>query len=306
MTREEKNKEMQDEFDNEEQREQRTKRNKKIIKITFIITILLSIFFIYTKFIATLGIKVKETRIVTSSIPKNFDSTKIIHFSDLQYGSNIGIEKVNNLVKKINLRNPDIVVFTGDLIEKSYPIKNDEIEKIITSLKKINAKIGKYAVSGDEDTDNYSTIMTQAGFTVLDNNYDLIYNETNTPILITGLSSTKKGRNIENAFKYYKTENCNKEIYNILLMHEPDTIDKVISNYNVDLALAGGNLNGSMYIPKLGGIFVRDDASKYTKPYYKLKNTRLYISSGIGTDGVGLRLLNPPSINFIRLAYKSK
>ena len=90
-------------------------------------------------------------------------------------------------------------MFTGDLIDKNYNVSHKEIEKIIKALSNLNADIGKYAVTGDEDNDNFTTILKQAGFTILDNNYDLIYNRSNNPILITGLSSSSKNRDIDKA-----------------------------------------------------------------------------------------------------------
>lgn len=300
MTREELNKEIQDEIEYEELKEKRKKAVKKVIKIIAIIFIISLVFIVYTKIISTNGLKVKEERIELKKIPDSFNGVKIIQFSDLQYGSTIFEEEVKSLVKKINTRNPDIVVFTGDLIDQDYKIKHEEKEKIIKELNKINANIGKYAVSGDEDKEYFNTIFTQAGFTVLDDSYDLIYNKENNPILITGLKSETK--DIDKAFSYYKEEKSNKDIYSILIMHEPDTIDKVLNNYKVDLALSGGNLNGEIYIPKVGGLITRKDAKKYTKEYYKINDTRLYVSSGIGTDKLGIRLGTRPSINFLRLA----
>lgn len=300
MTREELNKEIQDEIEYEELKEKRKKAVKKVIKIIAIIFIISLVFIVYTKIISTNGLKVKEERIELKKIPDSFNGVKIIQFSDLQYGSTIFEEEVKSLVKKINTRNPDIVVFTGDLIDQDYKIKHEEKEKIIKELNKINANIGKYAVSGDEDKEYFNTIFTQAGFTVLDDSYDLIYNKENNPILITGLKSETK--DIDKAFSYYKEEKSNKDIYSILIMHEPDTIDQVLNNYKVDLALSGGNLNGEIYIPKVGGLITRKDAKKYTKEYYKINDTRLYVSSGIGTDKLGIRLGTRPSINFLRLA----
>ena len=300
MTREELNKDIQDEIEYEELKEKRKKTVKKVIKIIAIIFIISLVFIVYTKIISTNGLKVKEERIELKKIPDSFNGVKIIQFSDLQYGSTIFEEEVKSLVKKINTRNPDIVVFTGDLIDQDYKIKHEEKEKIIKELNKINANIGKYAVSGDEDKEYFNTIFTQAGFTVLDDSYDLIYNKENNPILITGLKSETK--DIDKAFSYYKEEKSNKDIYSILIMHEPDTIDKVLNNYKVDLALSGGNLNGEIYIPKVGGLITRKDAKKYTKEYYKINDTRLYVSSGIGTDKLGIRLGTRPSINFLRLA----
>lgn len=300
MTREELNKEMQDEIEYQEKKEKRSILIKKLLKVFIILFVITFAFILYTKYISTSGLKVKEERLELSNIPDSFDSIKIIHFSDLQYGSTIFEDELKTLVKKINETNPNIVIFTGDLIDNDYSITHKENEEIIKELSKIKADIGKYAVSGDEDTDNFNTILTQAGFTVLDNNYDLIYSSLNTPILICGISS--KNKDIEKAFSYFNEENSDKNIFNILAMHEPDTIDKIKDKYKVDIALTGGNLNGEIYIPKIGGLITRKGAKKYTKSFYQLDNTRLYVSSGIGTDKIGIRLGTVPSINFLRFA----
>ena len=300
MTREELNKDISDEIEEEELREKRKNIVKKVLKIILIIFTICILFIVYTKIISTSGLRVKEKRLEIVNIPESFNGVKIIQFSDLQYGSTIFEDEIKSLVKKINDRNPDIVVFTGDLIDKDYKIKHDELEKLIKSLNKINANIGKYAVNGDEDKDNFNTILTQSGFTVLDNSHELVYNGENNPILITGINNNNK--DIDKTFSYFKEEKNDKNIYNILIMHEPDTIDKILKNYKVDLALSGGNLNGEIYIPKLGGLLTRKDAKKYTKSYYEINNTKLYVSSGVGTDELGIRLGTFPSINFLRLA----
>lgn len=302
-TREELNKDIHDEIEYEEKKEKRKKVAKRIFKILIFIFVITTSFLLYNYFITTSGLSVNEKRIKSDKLPDNFNGSKIIQFSDLHYGSNIFIDDVKLLVKKINERNPDIVVFTGDLIEDKYKIKTEEQEKLIKELSKIDAELGKYAVSGDEDKDSFNTIFMQAGFTILDNNYDLVYKDENNPILIVGLSS--KDKDIKKAFSYYDQEGSNKEIFNILIMHEVDTIDEVMKNYNVDIALSSGNLNGMIYIPKVGGLITRKNAKKYTKDYYKIKNTNLFVSSGVGTDDIGIRLFTRQSINFIRLAKKS-
>ena len=228
MTREELNKDISDEIEEEELREKRKNIVKKVLKIILIIFTICILFIVYTKIISTSGLRVKEKRLEIVNIPESFNGVKIIQFSDLQYGSTIFEDEIKSLVKKINDRNPDIVVFTGDLIDKDYKIKHDELEKLIKSLNKINANIGKYAVNGDEDKDNFNTILTQSGFTVLDNSHELVYNGENNPILITGINNNNK--DIDKTFSYFKEEKNDKNIYNILIMHEPDTIDKILKN----------------------------------------------------------------------------
>ena len=159
MTREELNKEISDEIEYEELKEKRKKLVKKTIKIILIVFIISTLFIVYTKIISTSGLKVKEERLELKNIPESFNGFKVIQFSDLQYGSTIFEDDMNKIIKKINDRNPDIVVFTGDLIDNEYKIKHEETEKLIKNLSNIKASIGKYAVSGDEDSEDFNTIL---------------------------------------------------------------------------------------------------------------------------------------------------
>lgn len=301
ISREELNKDIHEEIEYEEKKEKRKKIAKRIFKVLIAIFIITLSFLLYNNYITTKGLTLNEKRVVLNNIPESFNGAKIIHFSDVHYGSNIFIDEIKELVKKVNETKPDIILFTGDLIEAKYQIKTKEQENLIKELNKLDAELGKYAVSGDEDNETLNTILTQAGFTLLDNNYDLIYKDTNTPILITGISHNI---DIKKAFAYYADEKNDKNIFNILIMHEPDHIDQIIDKYNVNLSFNGGNLNGMIYVPKIGGLITRKNAKKYTKDHYKIKNTNMFISSGVGTDNIGIRLFTRQSINLIRLSKK--
>ena len=221
----------------------------------------------------------------------------------MHYGSNIDKEKVKEVVSIINKRKPDIVVFTGDLIDKSVELNNKEQEALITELQKIDSPLGKYAIIGDEDKDNYSTIMNQSNFVVLNNEYDLLYNKTNDAILISGFSSSlNKIIDINKSLDYFNYDFANTNIYSIGLLHEPDSTDDILKNHQIDLLLAGHSHNGNIRIPFVGSLSKRDGAKKYDQAYYKIGNTKLYVSSGIGTEDNGIRLFCRPSINFYRLS----
>lgn len=142
--------------------------------------------------------------------------------------------------------------------------------------------------------------MQKSGFTIISNTSELIYKDTTTPIYINGIGSSVKNNNdIAKAF-----EKNNKGIFTITIMHEPDNIDEILENYNVDIALAGHSHNGQVRLPFIGAIVKNQDAKKYYNEYYKVKNTDLYISGGIGTSTLPFRLFNRPSINFYRLRCK--
>ena len=305
VTREEKNKEIREQLDEEKNHETRKKIIITFFKVTFFLIVFFSLFYLYTKYSTTIGLIVREDRIVDSKIPNSFNGLKVVHFTDTYYGETITLKEVKNLVKQINKRNPDIVIFTGNLIENDYKISTKETENLIKELQKINASIDKYAVYGKYDKKGiYDTIMKQSNFIVLDNNYDLVYNN-NIPILITGLSSyVKNKRDMESAFKYFKEETHNSNIYTISIMSETEDLDAIITNYNPDLVLAGNSLNGEIYIPYIGGLIKQKGSSKYIDQFYKVASTKVYISGGIASPTLGFRLFNSPSFNFYRLSNK--
>ena len=301
MTREELNKEIQEEINEEN----KIKKNKNIIKFIIKSTLFLIIFFIlfysYTTYVSTLKIGVREYRITNKKVPNSLNGLKIVHFSDLHYGSTMFNENVKEIEKMINIRKPDIVIFTGDLIYKDYEFKPKEQEKLIKYLKSIDASLGKYAILGDQDNESVATIFNQSDFTILRNEYELIYKNNNDAILLIGLTS--KNQDIEKAYSYFKEENHNSNIYTITLVHKPDTTDEII-NHPTDLILSGHSHNGNIRIPFINyPLYKYDGAMKYNQEYYKINNTKLYISSGLGTTN-GFRLFCRPSINFYRISTK--
>lgn len=305
MTREEMSKDKQNEIFQEEKKEKTKKIIKKIIQLTILFIVSATLFFTYTTYISTVKIGVREYRIKNSKLPEKFNGLKIIQISDLHYGSTMFLEDLKKVKKLTNERKPDIVVFTGDLINKNTKLKPAEQEKIIKELKSINATLGKYTILGDEDKEDISTIYNQSDFFLLKNGYELLYVDNKDPILLIGLSSLlTNSQNIDEGYHYFTEEQHNADIYTITLIHEPDSVDNIINNYPTDLFLAGHSHNGNIRIPILNQALVKQKgAEKYNQAYYELPNSKLYISSGLGTQK-GIRLFSRPSINFFRISQK--
>ncbi len=267
-------------------------------KFIIVFTLLIISIILYARFIGTNNYKITEHTIEIENLNESFDGFKIAQFSDLLLGSTKSISDLEDIVNEINNMDADIIVFTGDLISKSYDIKNEEIEQIKELLRKLDCTLYKYAVIGDNDLNNYKEIMTDSEFIVLDNESNYIFYEDITPIKITGITDTS---NIEKALS--TTDNLNTT-YNIVLTHYPDYID-TLSEYNVDLILAGHSLLGQIKIPFVGGIIKKDGANKYIDNYYEVNNTKMYVSGGLGIDNnYYYRLFNKPEINLYRLSSK--
>lgn len=290
-----------------EKKEKEEKKGGKLLSIFLFLIIIVVTIFLYAKYRGIKGLIVKEYRVESEILTSNFSGLKIVHFSDLLYKSTVDKDDVKNLVNRINELKPDIVVFTGDLINKNAKITNEDIEFLETELESISAKIGKYAVYGDEDysVESYKTIMEKGKFKILNNSYDEIFYKNNDSMFIVGLpSSLKEEVKLEEAFDFYKEDEKRKFI--IVLVHDGKTIKFLDeSTYEVDLVLGGHSLNGSIVIPYYGGIFIDDGSYKYYQEHYSKGITNIYISSGIGTNKYPYRIFNKPSFNLYRLKAQS-
>lgn len=287
---------------------------KKLIIFLIIFICLISSILLYSRFIGTSGLSIKEYKVENTKLPDSFYGLKIIHISDIHYGRTIKMKEFRKVVEEINLRNPDIVVFTGDLFDNNETLTKEDIKEITEAFKKINATIGKFAITGEHDfkKEEWSTIMKDSGFTNLNDTYELIYKEGYEPIMIAGLSTNLKGTKnakdkitpINDYINSIKdSEEVNIPHYKILLLHEPDYINDI--NYrNYDLILAGHSHNGQIIIPIIGSIIKPKGAQEYYSEHYSLNKTDLYISSGLGTTKLDFRLFNRPSFNFYRLVNK--
>lgn len=264
------------------------KPRKKVKIIAFIIIIIIAII-IYGRYVNTTGLVVYEKAIYNEALPISYNGLKIAQFSDLHYGRTTTKENLKKVITELNKLNADIIIFTGDLFDNQ---NNDEktIKFLTEQLNNIKAKLFKFAIIGDYDElylDTYKNILKNSNFILLDNEIKKVYYNSRIPINIIGLTNTN------NYEKLY-----NDKEFNITLIHKPD-LGATINKSN--LTFAGHSLGGQIKIPFLDGIKKIDGAITYINSYYKVNNNDLYISSGIGTQDISVRLFNKPSIILYRL-----
>lgn len=272
---------------------------KRIIKLSLFLTLIIFLIYSYARFIEPKLIAIKTSKITSQYISKELSNIKIVQFSDTHISDYFTIKDLMKTVKKINKLNPDIVLFTGDLID-NYSESTIDSKKISYVLSLIDATLGKYSVYGNHDygggaTRIYKEIMNDAGFKLLIN--DSVYlKEYN--LTITGLDDALFGNpDIDNITKF-----INKGAYNILLCHEPDIID-YIADYNFDLAISGHSHGEQVKIPFMDDIILPPLAKTYVKGMYELDSDRegkIYVNKGIGTSKIPFRFLAPPEITLFK------
>ena len=268
---------------NEIEKEHLISFSKKITKVLLIIIIIIVLIFLYMRFIGTSFIQTRENYLY-DNIPSTFHGLKVLQLSDLLYGSTIKDKDLNKIKKEIARINPDIIVFTGDLVSRKYNLIDNK--NLVKFFKELETPYGKYAVYGDLDNKDFEIVMKESNVTILNNETKDLFNKTNDGITIKGLNINE-----------IKTVD-NSTNYTICLIHNYDYFEKF--NTNCDITLAGHTLNVEIRVPYTNGLF---NDNKYKKSYYKEGNNEIYISNGLGTNH-RLRLFNHPSINVYRIYKK--
>lgn len=130
-------------------------------------------------------------------IPNGFDEIKILQFSDTHLGFQYNVSQFQKLITKMNELEPDLIVFTGDLLDE--PNKFNQINQIVPLLTKLKAPLGKYCIFGNHDHGGYGSkiyqnIMETANFTILLNDSKAIEAKDGSKIYLIGIDDRMLGR----------------------------------------------------------------------------------------------------------------
>lgn len=256
--------------------------------------------YLYASHIETKSLSITWTDIKNPNIPEGFRNIKIVQFSDTHFGPNFSHKQQKMLIDQINEVKPDIVVFTGDLIDKFSEYTSDR-KYSQTILTQINAPLGKYAVFGNHDRGGggghlYEQYMEEAGFTVLVNETIKIKASNGDYITISGLDDFLLGKpKVQHTLQHLQEKD-----FNILLVHEPDAVDEVLE-YPVDFQLSGHSHGGQVQLPFMGPIITTSLAKQYVEGMYSLqgksKPLQLYVNRGIGTTRMPIRFWSRPELS---------
>lgn len=249
----------------------------------------------YAREIEPSMLKITHKTIASTKIPVSFQNLKIVQFSDTHIGYHYHLADLEKLVAKINHEQPDIIVFTGDLIDQ--PNTFHFPQQLSNVLKELQAPLGKFWVYGNHDHGGYGTetvqlIFEHANFQLLKNSHTYIQKDEDH-IVIAGIDDVILGQpNVEKAIA-----SANHQLFTILLAHEPDYADIAVQ-FPVDVQLSGHSHGGQVRFPFIGHLYTPAFAQKYISGKYTLNNGNfsLYVNRGIGTTRMPLRFMCIPEV----------
>lgn len=275
---------------------------RRVLKLFFIITALI-IFFIWQNN----AIVITNYEYIHSELPKGFESYRIVQVSDLHNKDYHG-----RLSEKIRKINPDIIVITGDLIDR----RNTRMDIATEFIQQIVKIAPIYYVSGNheqlsEKHDELKKKLKKLKVRNIDNSYRVL-NKSGDEIGLMGIADPAIQQNEETYLwddnnQYVK--NNLKELFenietsfNILLSHRPEPFS-IYKNMKVDLVFSGHAHGGQIRIPFMGGLVAPNQGlfPKYTEGIYNDGATSMIVSRGLGNSIFPLRVFNRPELIVVTL-----
>lgn len=260
--------------------------------------------------------KIKRIKLSFSNLPPAFKGLKIVQISDIHSGSFDNYEKVRRGVDMINNEKPDIIFFTGDLVNNRSEEMRD-YQKLFSSFQ---APMGVFAILGNHDYGDYvhweskeakaanleqlKKIEAEMGWKMLNNTHAVIEKDNQKMAVIGVENWSAKARfpkygDLQKA--YAGTENIS---FKILLSHDPSHWDaQVRPDYpDIDLMLAG-HTHGMQFGIEIPGIKWSPIQYAYKEwaGLYKENEQYLYVNRGYGFLGYPGRVGILPEITVITL-----
>jgi predicted MPP superfamily phosphohydrolase len=246
---------------------------RKFIAATFLSLPLLAV--ADAKWIEPTWIKVRSLRLAHGK-----PAHRIVQISDIHHKGDRAYFK--SMVAKVNALSPEVVLFTGDLIEEGSYLA--EALELISGIKS-----PIYGVPGNHD---YWSKVSFDGIT-------RCFEKTGGAWLLDQSVVTKDGKICIHGATCLgrKVEPLRlvTGIKNILLMHYPAWVDKLTTT-GLDLILAGHSHGGQVRIPFYGPVMVPFGVGRYDLGMFNTNVGRMYVNPGIGWFPVPIRLNCRPEI----------
>lgn len=259
--------------------------------------------------------QVREVEVEIAGLPEVFDGYRLVQFSDLHVGTyGTDTTYVSKVVDKINSLDGDLVVFTGDIVNR----RTSELPPFVRPLSRLRAKDGVYSILGNHDYGDYSewpsdeykarnmvmmdSLQAAMGWRLLRNEHCML-RAGNDSIALIGVENVG-----DPPFTVYGSlpdsyPSLNDDVTKLLLTHNPaHWCTDIADNDSVNVALALSGHTHAMQIEMFGLSPAAWRYDTWGGLYEDSKSThKLYVNIGMGTVALPMRFGATPEITVITL-----
>lgn len=259
--------------------------------------------------------QLKKIQLAFEKLPASFKGLKIVHISDIHSGSFTDKHAVRKGVEKILNEKPDLILFTGDLVND----RSHEMDDYMDVFRELKAPMGVYSVFGNHDYGDYTQwnspeekranlerlkqVHADLGWKLmLDESTQLERNGEKISLLGVQNISGKSFKSYGDLSKAYN--GVDESHFKILMSHDPSHWDaEVRKKYpGIDLMLSG-HTHGFQFGVEIPGFRWSPVQYVYKQwaGHYKEDHQQLYVNRGFGFIGYPGRVGILPEITVIEL-----
>lgn len=245
----------------------------------------------YGVYIRRAAFSVRELDVPVKGLPPQLDGLRMAHLSDLHIGGLAQKRRAMRWVEANNRAAPDLVVLTGDYVTSGVAF-HETIAEVIGALR---APLGVFASLGNHDYfgggEPMITLLRERGVTVLRNEGEVI-ERAGGKMYLAGADDvwTRRADLDKTLAAWDPSMPC------VLLAHDPDLFVKAAER-GVQLTLSGHTHAGQLAIPFLARwLSLSHLAHRFHAGFYRRGDAQLYVSPGLGTTGLPLRIGTVPTL----------
>lgn len=230
--------------------------------------------------------------------PVELDGLRVGVLADLHAGMPYaGVRAVRRAARALDAQSPDLVCLLGDYLDRRALLSRPVDPRAVSRpLGAVRAPLGVFAVLGNHDWYAGGARITGAlrdsGVTVLEDEAQRVA----PGLWVTGVGDHRtRGADVANALAAVPG---NAAV--LLLSHDPDVFPDVPAR--VALTLSGHTHGGQVGVPLLRRRFIPSRfGERYAGGHVEEGGRHLYVTTGVGTSGLPVRLLRPPEVVILRL-----
>ncbi len=247
------------------------------------------------------GCEINQETLLVPGLPLEFSGYSIGLVTDIHSSMYMLKRDMDEYVRMLNAMGVDLVVVGGDIVNGA----GDEVLPFADAFSGLRTRDGVYGVLGNHDfysrePDRIAEVSAQAGVQILRDEGRII-RRGKSSIRLLGIddvgNAPAAGRRMDTALASIPTEGPS-----ILMNHRPYFLDEAATR-NIDVMLSGHTHGGQVVFGKFADTILTPAAlaSPFVWGLYRQGKTQMYVSRGVGTVGIPVRINCPPELTRIEL-----
>jgi predicted MPP superfamily phosphohydrolase len=231
-----------------------------------------------------------EHDVMVSGLPPALDGLRVGLLTDVHHSTTVSAGDVMRAVEMLEAGKPDLVVLGGDYVTFGDRRYVDAVSELLAPL--AAAPHGAFAVLGNHDDDrDMPAALARRGFAVLKDQRTTVSIRREAVDLIGIRYWTRTLAHVTAVVK-------GSGPTSILLAHDPRRLTQA-AQLDVPLVLSGHTHGGQVLLPGAGAIAARE--FPVLAGQARELNTALFVSRGVGTVYVPVRINCPPDVAVLTL-----